>query len=111
MIDKNTLMKRLGKKKFVDFVLNNRDKAPTLAQEQHARRWGTNVKHKMCSHGVWIIENYEPKFCDKCFMGKEVNAPSIHVNFHEYFNMGTGTYGTNKEHRRAARSMGLGEAG
>lgn len=108
MIQAKQMIKKLGKEKFVQMVLRNKDKEKTFAERDRGiKGW---VKHRMCEHGVWVIENYQPKPCAKC---DEV-TPEVHgviMHTHEYFNIGTGTYGTTTEHRKYAKSIGLGESG
>lgn len=112
MIDKTQIIEKLGKKGFVDFVTHNRDTAPTGAELQKQRRWGRR-KGVMCSHGVWVVDNYEIKICKDCAKrhGVSIDAPAIHVDGREYFNIATGTYGTNQEHRRFAKRNGMIENG
>lgn len=110
MIEAAQLMQKMGKEKFTQFVLNNKDKERTGAERAHANRFGKNVRHRKCEHGVWVIENFEPKPCKGCHKDSN-DAPAFVVHSHEYFNMGTGTYGTTSEHRKYAKSKGLTECG
>lgn len=110
MITGREMIKKLGKDNFVKFALQNKDKEKTGAELAHGRRWGRNVKDKLCEHGVWVIKNYEPQECDKCTPETE-GSFSIKENSHEYFNAGTGSYGTNSEHRKFAKARGMGERG
>ena len=109
MIDAQTMMNKIGKKKFIDLATHSQPKQ-TGAYLQKLRRFGKS-KHKMCQHGIWIIENYERKECKSCTPFQVDGAPALHLDSAEYFNAGTGTYGTNKEHRKYARQLGLREAG
>ena len=110
MIEANQMIQKMGKEKFVNFVLQNKDREATGAERAKARRFGTNVKHRMCEHGVWVIDNYERKPCKDCY-GVVYDAPAVVTHNHEYFNLGTGTYGTNSEHRKYAISKGMRETG
>ena len=109
MITAQELMGRMGKQKFHDFVLQKKDKEKT----GHDRTRGIRgrIKFRQCHHGVWVIDNYEPKLCKDCHGTSVNNAPAVQIHSHEYFNIGTGTYGTNPEHRKYAKRMGLQEAG
>lgn len=108
MIPAQQLMAKMGKKKFVEFATRSCGRGETGAQKAHRRRFGTNIKHKMCEHKVWIIENYKYKGCAKC-IGKQSTKPR---DFVPYFNVGLGAYVESRsDERRAARIMGLREAG
>lgn len=110
MIEANKMIQKMGKENFVNFVLNNKDKEKTAAERSHQNRFGKRIKSRMCEHGVWIIDNYEPKPCGKCHTVSD-DAPGVIMHTHEYFNVGTGTYGTTSEHRKYAKAHGLVEAG
>lgn len=104
MIEASKLIQKMGKEKFVNFVLQNKDKEKT----GHEKTLGIKgrIRHKMCEHGKWVIEDYIQKPCDECFeMAIELHGVVCHS--HEYFNLGLGTYGTNSEHRKYAKSKGL----
>lgn len=108
MIEANKMIQKLGKEKFVETVLRSKDKEKTGAERQRGIKG--RIKFRMCEHGTWVIDNYKPKKCKKCHSSeKEVHAVVMHT--HEYFNIGTGTYGTTSEHRAYAKSKGLQEAG
>lgn len=107
MIDKTELMSKLGKKGFTDFVANNRSSEPT----GHDKTKGIHgrIKFRMCEHGNWIIENYEPKRCEKC-SGKPRATKS--KDFKPYFNIGLGAYVESRsEEKRLAKSLNYTEAG
>ena len=109
MITKEQLVSKLGKDGFRKFVLANKDKAPTGAERERGIKG--RVKFRKCEHGTWVIENYEPRPCEGCHGESRSEVPAIHVSSYEYFNIGTGTYGTNQEHRKYAKRMGLREDG
>ena len=112
MIEANKLIQKMGKDKFVKFVLNNKDKENTAAERQHAVRFGKNIKYRMCEHGKWVIDNYEStNNCEVCCVIESSNSPGVICHSHEYFNIGTGTYGTSSEHRKFAKSKGMIEIG
>lgn len=108
MIQAKDMIKKLGKEKFVQTVLQKRDKEKTGAEKDRGIKG--RRRFRMCQHGFWVIDNYKPKDCPKCDeMQSQAHAVIMHS--HEYFNIGTGTYGTNSEHRKYAKSIGLQEAG
>lgn len=108
MITAPQLIQKMGKEKFVNFVVNKKDREKTGAERDRGIKG--RRRHRMCEHGVWVIEDYIQKPCDKCFE-VAVESHTVVCHSHEYFNMGTGTYGTNSEHRKYAKVKGLVEAG
>lgn len=108
MITSEQIVEKLGKKKAVEFMTAK--KLSGDSKYDRDRGIKGRVKFRMCEHGVWVIDNYEFKGCKECF-GVERNGPNIIVHDKEYFNAGTGTYGTTTEHRRYAKSQGMEEAG
>lgn len=104
MITAETIMEKLGKEKGVEFILKNKSKEKTGAERDRGVKG--RVKHRRCSHGVWVIENYEVKNCKDC-SGVESGFPGMIIHSQEYFNIGTGTFGTETDHRKAAKGMGL----
>lgn len=105
MITAPEMIQKLGKDKFVNFVLNNRDKEKTGAEKERGIKG--RVKYRRCQHGVWLIDDYEPKdHCEECFPNLNPDIPYVPKSY-EYFNVGTGTFGTNSEHRKYAKSKGL----
>lgn len=101
------LISRMGKKGFVDFVAKNQKNGKTGAQKDRGIKG--RVRHRRCQHGVWIIEDYEPKDCVACLgMPKETKVK----DFRPSFNIGLGCYVESRsEEKRIAKSMGLEEAG
>lgn len=108
MIDKSTLIKKLGKKGFTEFVTNNRSNQPTGHDKQRGIRG--RVKWSRCQHGTWVIENYEPKTCEQCT--GEWTKHSKSRDFKPYFNIGLGAFVESRsEEKRIARQKGYVEAG
>jgi len=108
MITASDMIQKIGKRKFIETAVHSQP-AQTGAYLAHKRRWGKNLKFKRCEHGVWVVNNYKRQDCARCFVSSE--AFTIHTDSGEYFNLGTGTYGTTKEHRRYAKTIRLREAG
>ena len=107
MIDKNELIDKLGKKGFRDFVVNNRSNQPT----GHDRTKGIRgrIKFQRCEHGVWTVENYEPRRCEKCHGKPRVTKAK---DFKPYFNIGLGAFVESRsEERHLAKAKGYVEAG
>jgi len=111
MITFREMMRRVGQEKAIDIAVHNRPGEKTNFEKTRGIKG--RVKFRTCKHGNWIIENYEPKDCYLCILEAEVkpNVFSFRCDTREYFNIGTGTYGTTSEHRKYARSKGLEEAG
>ena len=107
MIDKQTLIDRMGKQKAAEFMAQNRSDQPTAFDKTRGIRG--RVKFRRCEHGVYVIDNYEPKPCAGC-IGTPINTKS--KDFKPYFNVGLGAYVESRsEERRYAKKMGLVEAG
>lgn len=107
MITADEMMNKVGKQKFIEMAVNSQ-RGVTGAQIQHKRRFGTNIKHKMCEHGNWVIENYEPKKCKECFEEVDTKLPDFKPNF----NIGLGCWVESRsDEKRAAKRLGLVEAG
>lgn len=107
MTDAVTMMNKMGKKKFIELATRSQPKE-TGAYLARLRRFGKNIKHKMCEHGVWIIENYVKKSCEKC--GTMITSTGKH--FEPYFNAGLGAWIDSKgSEKKIAKRLGLREAG
>lgn len=109
MITIDKIVDKYGKKGAVDFVLKNRSSEKTLAERDRGIKG--RVRFRMCEHGVWVIDNYEQKRCSSCHSEASVEFPSLIIHSKEYFNIGTGTFGTTQDHRKEAKRRGLSEAG
>lgn len=107
MIDKQDLIDKLGKRGAVEFMQNHRSNQPTGFDRTRGIKG--RIRHRRCEHGIWVIQDYEPKRCVKCH-GKPKNTKS--KDFRPYFNMGLGAYVESRsEEKKLAKSLGLGEAG
>src|SRR3990167_9397145 len=80
------MVRKLGKKKFVEFVTHSRS-GETMAERRRKTRWGT-PKMTMCSHGVWIVEDYKPN--GKCKVCNRAHKVTKLPNFEPHFNLGLG---------------------
>jgi len=109
IIPKHDLIKRFGKRGFVKFAVNHRNtREMTGAERAHSRRWGKNVKAKMCEHGVWVIDNYKTKKCELCFPETRTKPR----DFVPYFNLGLGAYVESRsDEKKCAKRMNLEETG
>lgn len=106
MIEANRMIDKLGKRKFVETA--SHCKRPGKSKHEQDRGIKGRVRYRMCEHGKWIIENYEPRVCPKC----------VHYNrtkpkdFNPYFNVGLGGWVESRaDEKRSARRAGLEEAG
>lgn len=110
MIEAGKMIQKLGKEKFVDFVLHNKDKERTGAERQHDGRWGKgSTCFQICEHQKVTIRDFKQTGeCPSCNRRSAIGeSAAVVVHSHEYFNAGTGTYGTTSEHRKFAKSKGL----
>ena len=108
IVDKQEIINKLGKKGFEDFVKKHKSNQPT----GHDRTKGIKgrIKFRTCSHGNWVIYNFEPKECPRCV--SEWNQNSKPRDFQPYFNMGLGCYvESRQDERKAAKKLGLRENG
>lgn len=103
----STILEKVGKKAFVQMAMQKNTNEKTGFQKTQGIRG--RVRHRMCSHGVWVINDYECKPCSDCdgaprgTKGKE---------FKPYFNQGLGHFVTSRsEEKSIAKKMGLVEAG
>lgn len=104
------MSKRIGKRRAVDVAVHSRAKGPTGFDRTRGIKG--RIKFRTCRHGRWVIENYIAKECPDCTASSQTaEVFSVHYDPREYFNIGTGTYGTTSEHRKYARANGLVEAG
>lgn len=107
MIDKTTLIEKLGKRAFVEFCQNNRSNQPS--GHDKTRGIKGRIKWSRCEHGAWVIENYEPRVCEACY-GKPRSTKAR--DFKPYFNIGLGAFVESRsEEKRLAKSKGYQEAG
>lgn len=108
MIEAAELRQKLGKEKFVQFTLQHANKGERIIDIQRRRRFGRNIKHKRCEHGVWIIKDYEPQVCEKCF-GK---LSTQFKSFEPYFDQGLGCFIESKcERKRIMKERGVIDVG
>ena len=107
------LVNELGKPKALELMNHATCKhEDTLAVRKHRRRWGTNIRYKKCEHGVWVIDDYKPRYCPECHREAIRSKPTIGKDFQPYFDMGLGCYvETKQDRKRAMRTQGLEEAG
>jgi hypothetical protein len=106
MIDKTQIIEKLGKRKAVEFMVNSRSNQPTGFDRTRGIRG--RVKWRMCEHGTWVIENYEPRKCERCYTERQTKPK----DFKPYFNIGLGAFVESRsEEKRLARSKGYLEAG
>lgn len=110
MITAKDMVKKLGKKKFVETVTNSQH-GQTGADLERARRWGKGKTcMKICQHGKVTIRDFQPtKACEACDSSTAVTKSR---DFQPHFNAGLGCWVESRsEEKRVARSMGLLEAG
>ena len=101
------LIKKMGKKEFTKFVANSQKNGKTGYEKDRGIKG--RIKHRRCQHGVWIIDNYEPKPCNECM---DLPKDTKIREFKPTFNIGLGCYVESRsEEKRIAKSMGLEEAG
>ncbi len=97
----------MGKKGFVDTVMNSQKNGQTGAQRERGIKG--RIKYRQCEHRVWVIDNYEYKGCEKCD-GKPKQTKA--KDFRAGFNVGLGCWvNSRSEEKRIAKGMGLVEAG
>lgn len=105
MITAEQMIDKVGKKKFVDMVVNSPKNGQTGAEKDRGIKG--RRKFRMCEHGTWIIENYEPKPCAKCIPEVQTKPK----DFRAGFNIGLGCWVESRQEERAAsRALGLREA-
>lgn len=106
MMTADQMIQRFGKKKAVDMMVNCPRNGKTGAEKDRGIKG--RVRFKMCEHGKWVVENYEPKPCADCI-------PEIATkgkDFKPYFNIGLGAFVESRsEEKRYAKKIGLVEAG
>ena len=107
MIDKQTIIDKLGKQKAIEFIQNSRSNQPTAFDKTRGIRG--RIKWRRCQHGVWVINNYEPQRCEDCC---EIPVQSKTPDFKPYFNIGLGAFVESRsEEKRIARQKHYVEAG
>lgn len=107
MMTYDQMLSRFGRKKTIDMVVNSKRNGKTGAERDRGIKG--RIKFRKCEHGTWVIDNFKQKPCLDCMMvPKETKAS----DFKEGFNIGLGCYVESRsEEKRAAKSMGLLEAG
>lgn len=106
MISAQDLLNRVGKRKFIEIT----SRLSPNGKTGHDRSRGIKgrVRFRMCEHGTWIIDNYEPKPCLKCVPVRATKGK----DFRPYFNVGLGHWVESRsEEKKVAKSLGLTEAG
>lgn len=109
MITSDEMIAKVGKKKFADIVTHSQ-RGETGAQRQKRKRWGKGTTlFAICKHDKVTVRDGEPtKECKACLGDHNTNLKE----FTPYFNIGLGCWvESRQDERRAARSMGLQEAG
>lgn len=109
IIDKFHLIKKLGKEKFTEFVVNNRNREKTQADKMRGIKG--RIRFRMCEHGVWVISNYKPGPCLNCQINRD-NKPTKLLDFKPYFNIGLGCYVESRQDEKAVvKARNLEESG
>ena len=105
MIEATEMLQKVGRQKFKEIVLKSQ-RGETMGSRENRRRWGKNVKHRRCEHGTWIIENYKPKNCRKCF---KVSSHFISKDVdYTGFNIGLGAFTEGKsDFNKTVKAKGL----
>lgn len=107
IVEKERIIEKIGKEGFKRFVMNNRSNQPT----GHDRTKGIRgrVRWSRCEHGVWVVEDYEPRSCPHC---QEKRGNTKTPDFKPYFNIGLGAYVESRsDERKLAKAKGYVEAG
>lgn len=101
------MVEKMGKQAFVNMAMQTNKNEKTGYEKTKGIRG--RIKHRLCPHKVWVIENYEARPCAQCSgMPKGTKAKA----FRPYFNQGLGAFVSSRsEEKRIAKSMGLVEAG
>ena len=117
MITKDQIVRTEGKyalKHYIEKFKNHEPQGHEIKRLQLKK--SSMVKHKKCHHGVWVIENYEPKVCSKCLVegqehyekrSKKYGHVHIVPEGEPYFNLATGVVGTDKEQDTYAKARGM----
>lgn len=105
MITSDKMIEKLGKRKFVDMVVNSQKNGKTGAEKDRGIKG--RRKFRMCEHGFWIIDNYEPKRCPNCVTEVQTKTK----DFRAGFNIGLGCWvESRQEEKTACKVLGLREA-
>lgn len=100
-------LEKMGTKAFVDMAMQSNTNEKTGFQKDRGIRG--RVRHRLCSHGIWVVEDYKNKQCAEC---SGLPKGTKQKDFKPYFNQGLGHFVTSRsEEKRIAKSMGLVEAG
>jgi hypothetical protein len=106
MISAEQMIDKVGKDKFVEMVTHSQKNGQTGAEKDRGIKG--RRKFRMCEHGTWVIENYEPRHCSKC-VPEVVTKPK---DFRAGFNIGLGYWVESRSEEKAvAKSLGLIERG
>lgn len=107
MMTFDQMCKKMGKRRAIQEAVNCHRNGPTASEKQRGIKG--RVRYRLCSHGVWVIDNYIPKYCEGCY-GSVKSTKS--KEFVPYFNIGLGCYVESRsEEKKVAKSLGLVEAG
>lgn len=100
------MIQKVGGRKFVEMVVNSPKNGKTGAEKDRGIKG--RIRFRRCEHGVWIIDNYEPKSCSSC--NQEVSTKPR--DFKPGFNIGLGCWVESRsEEKQMAKRMGFTEAG
>lgn len=102
MITANDMMAKMGKEKFIEYVGRGRGSQGSGERQFDVERRKSRgrIKHRQCQHGVWVLENYEPKRCGKCIPETRTKGK----DFEPHFNLGLGCFvETRSEMNRIAK--------
>jgi len=88
LITQDQLISKLGKEGYKKFVIEKSNSGTDrMIDIRRKTGRGTNIKSRMCQHGVWVIDNYERKRCNLC-LPKDRNIS----NFNPFVSIATGNY-------------------
>lgn len=105
MITADQMIQKYGKQKFVEIVKNSPKNGRTGAEKERGIKG--RVRFRRCEHGVWIIDNYEPKPCSECVP----ESSSKSKEFRPGFNIGLGCWVESRsEEKKIAKRLGMIEA-
>lgn len=85
MIPAAELKEKMGKEKFIEFATHSQ-KGERMVDRERRRGYGSRVRYRMCQHGAWVIEDYEPRPCLNCHNYRSTKFR----DFEPHFNIGLG---------------------
>ena len=92
MITSDQLISKLGKQGFKRFANEHMDRGENQGDIERRAARGSNIKSRLCEHGIWVIDNYERKHCNKCH-----GVATKRKDFKPTFNLVTGTFYESKK--------------